>query len=57
MSTSNASTGARQVKEEMRSMAQDVKSAAQEAVGAAGHRAQQFGSDMMHAAQERLEGL
>lgn len=57
MSSSNASTGSRSQMDDLRGMAQDAKAAAQETVGAAAHKVQQFGSDMKHAVQDRLEGL
>jgi ElaB/YqjD/DUF883 family membrane-anchored ribosome-binding protein len=57
MSSSNASTSAKQAKDDMRSMAQDVKAAAQGAVEGAAHRVQQLGSDVKHAVQDRLEGV
>lgn len=57
MSSSNASKSARRDVDDLRSMAQDVAAAAQEKVGAAAQKAQQLGSDIKHAVQDRFEDL
>jgi ElaB/YqjD/DUF883 family membrane-anchored ribosome-binding protein len=57
MSNSNAGTAPRHDIDDLRSMAHDVKTAAQEKVGAAAHKVQQLGSDLKHAVQDRFEGL
>jgi len=57
MSSSNASASSRSPADDLRSMAQDVKVAAGETVGAATQRAQQLGSDVRHAVQDRMEDL
>jgi ElaB/YqjD/DUF883 family membrane-anchored ribosome-binding protein len=41
----------------LRSQAEDLKSTAQQKAGAAMHSAQQFGSDVKHAVQDRFEGM
>lgn len=43
--------------DDLRSMAGDAKSAAQETMNAAAQKVQQMGSDMRHAVQDRLEDL
>jgi ElaB/YqjD/DUF883 family membrane-anchored ribosome-binding protein len=57
MSNSNASATARHDTDDLRSMAHDVKAAAQEKMGAAAQKVQQMGSDVKHAVQDRFEGL
>ncbi|HEX3999826.1 MAG TPA: hypothetical protein VHX65_14845 [Pirellulales bacterium] len=57
MSSSNASTGSRSQMDDLRSMAHDVKNAAQEQVSAAAHKVQQMGSDVKHAVQHQVEEL
>ena len=57
MSNSNASATQAHEIDGLRSMAHDVKAAAQEKIGAAAEKVQQMGSDVKHAVQDRFEGL
>ena len=56
MSSPNLSDSARRTANDLRSQAEDLKSTAQQKAGAAMHSAQQFGSDVKHAVQDKFEG-
>lgn len=57
MSSSNSATSPGHESPTLRGMADDMKDAAQEKLGAAADKVQQIGSTVRHAVHDQLEGL